>query len=129
MNHVTPIPSTAPAFPVPLSIAVLDLPPGDVLRVIALPITDDHTHHLVVVPHGRTLDRAIEVSHHLNAPVRSLLFDALGVPDPGTDPCGYAAARWWAPGQLLDLAVVEGMEKAGRITAWPNHNGAQAVTR
>ncbi|MFC9087042.1 hypothetical protein [Nocardiopsis dassonvillei] len=129
MRNPTPVPSTTPAAPVPLSITTTTLPPGDVLRVYAVPVTADHTHHLVVIAHGVTLDRAVEVSRHLNGPVRALLLVALGVPDPDTDPAGYAAARWWAPGQALDVALVEDLENAGQLTAWPHHDGAQAVTR
>ncbi|WP_026115931.1 DUF2637 domain-containing protein [Nocardiopsis kunsanensis] len=96
MNNATP------ATTVPLSITPGVLPTGDVLRTYDIPVTDDYTHHLVVVAHDVTLDRVVEISEHLNGPVRSLLLDALDGDQPAD--LGRLVAAGWAPVALLLVA-------------------------
>jgi hypothetical protein len=86
-------------------------------------------HYLLVLPEGITLDRAVQLLRNLTGTTRAHAFAALGVPDPDTDPDGYAAARWWAPGQVLDLDVVAAMERAGRLSPWPHNGEFLAVAR
>lgn len=130
MRNSTPAPGGTPvANDVPLSITLAQLPPGDVLRVYTIPVTADRVHHLVVIPDGATVAAVVRACRHLAAPVRSLAFTALGVPDPDTAPAGHEAARWWVAGQRFTLATVEEIERAGRLAVWPHHGNAAAVTR
>ena len=127
MQHVTP--GTPVANDVPLSITTAQLPPGDVLRAYTIPVTADRVHHLVVIPDGTTVAAVVEACRRLAAPVRSLAFAALGVPDPDTDPAGHSAARWWEDNQRFTLATVMEIERAGRLAAWPHHGNAAEAGR
>ncbi|MDE3724443.1 hypothetical protein PWG71_23875 [Nocardiopsis sp. N85] len=130
MNHVTPAHNGTPvANDVPLSITTAQLPPGDVLRAYTIPGVPGRVHHLVVVNDGTTVAAFTRACRHLAAPVRSLAFAALGVPDPDTDPAGHEVARWWAPGQPFTLDTVVEIERAGRLAVWPHHGTFTAVTR
>ncbi|MGW8438798.1 hypothetical protein ACWGKS_26925 [Nocardiopsis sp. NPDC055879] len=121
MNHATP------TVAVPLSLTVGALPTSAPVRVYDIPLTVDHTHHLVVIDEAATIDLAVHAFRALTAPVRSLLFVALDVPDPDTDPAGYRAARWWAPSQTFTLDLIRGMEQGGRLDPWPGNSDAQGA--
>lgn len=121
MNHATP------TVAVPLSLTVGALPTGAPVRVYDIPLTVDHTHHLVVIDEAATIDLAVYAFRALTGPVRALLFAALNVPDPDTDPAGYAAARWWTPSHTFTLDTVVGMERAGRLDPWPGNGDAQGA--
>lgn len=127
MNNLTADSRTTLTAAVPLSLTVGTLPTGAPVRVYDIPLTVDHTHHLVVIDEAATLDLAVHAFRALTGPVRALLFAALNVPDPDTDATGYRAARWWAPSQTFTLDLIVGMERAGRLDPWPGNGDAQGA--